>query len=119
MTNILQKIGVGIADFGKWIAEAVTDTVNLAIKIEKILKAEKPLEAPLVSGLSTVISDVEALIAASQTAITADGLNFPADSAVYQKFLALISDFQKLSPVVEEAIEILEGKTPSTTATAS
>jgi hypothetical protein len=119
MSNIFQKIGAGIADFGKWIAEAVTDTVNMAIKIEQLLKAEKPLEAPLVSGLSTVISDVEALIAASQAAVTADGLNFPADSAVYQKFLALISDFQKLSPVVEEAIEILEGKTPSTTVAAS
>lgn len=119
MSNIFQKIGSGIADFGKWIAEAVTDTVNLAIKIEKILKAEKPLEAPLVSGLSTVISDVEALIAASQTAVTEGGLNFPADSIVYQKFLALISDFQKLAPIVEEAVEILEGKTPSTTAAAN
>lgn len=113
MTNVFQKIGAGIADFGKWIAEAVTDTVNLAIRIEQVLKAEQPLEAPFVSGLSTVVSDVEALIASSQTAVTAGGLNFPADSAVYQQFLTLVSDFQKLAPVVEEALEILEGKTPS------
>lgn len=110
MSNVFQKIGAGIADFGKWLAAAIVDTVHLAEKVEKILKAEKPLEQPFVSGLSTVIADVEALITASDTAITSDGLNFPADSQVYSQFLTLIDDFKKLAPVVKEALDALEGK---------
>ncbi|HEY3835897.1 MAG TPA: hypothetical protein VGL72_04980, partial [Bryobacteraceae bacterium] len=103
MTNIFKKLGIGIADFAKWFAGAVQDTVNLAAKIEKILKAEQPLEAPFVAGLAGVVADVEALIAASTAAVTADGLNFPADSAAYQKFLALIADFRKMAPIVTQA----------------
>ncbi|MBT9332893.1 hypothetical protein [Paracidobacterium acidisoli] len=121
MSNIFVKLGVGIADVGKWVADAVKGVVDLATKIETILKAEKPLEAPFVAGLSTVMADVEALISASESAVSADGLNFPADSRVYSEFLTLISDFKKLAPVVEQAIAILNGKPAvvATTATAS
>ncbi|GGG96952.1 hypothetical protein [Silvibacterium dinghuense] len=115
MTNILKKFGTGIADFGKWIADAITGTVHLAEKIEAVLRAAKPLEEPFVEGLSTVVADVEALIAASGTALSAEGLNFTADSAAYQHFLALIADFKKLAPIVTEALEILEGKSVTTT----
>jgi hypothetical protein len=108
--NIFQKLGVKIADFGKWFAGEVKTIVGLALRIEHILQSEKPLEQPFIAGLSTVVSDVEALISASQGAITADGLNFAADSKVYSDFLALIDDFKKLAPVVEEAIAILEAK---------
>lgn len=108
--NIFKQLGVRIADFGKWFAGAVTAVVGLAIRVEKILKSEKPLEKPFIAGLSTVIADVEALIAASQGAVTADGLNFAADSKVYSGFVTLIDDFKKLAPVVEEAIAILESK---------
>jgi hypothetical protein len=111
MSNIFQKLGVGIADFGKWLAAAITDTVHLAEKVEQILKAEKPLEQPFVSALSTVVADVEAIIGASSTAVTADGFNFPADSQVYSDFLNLIADFKKLAPIVEEAIDALKGTT--------
>lgn len=93
------------------------DTVNVAVKIETILKAEQPLEKPFVSGLSAVIGDVEALIAASETAITSNGLNFPADSQVYREFVTLIADFRKLTPVVEQAVSILEGKSAANCAT--
>lgn len=117
MSNIFKKLGVGIADFGKWVATAVKDTVSLAARIETILKAEKPLEAPFVSGLSTVVTDVEALIASSQSALSANGLNFSADSQVYRQFVTLIDDFKKLAPVVEQAISILEGKTTTPTTT--
>ena len=108
--NIFQKLGVKIADFGKWFAGEVKTIVGLALRIEHILQSEKPLEQPFIAGLSTVVSDVEALITASQNAITADGLNFAADSKVYADFLALIDDFKKLAPVVEEAIALLEAK---------
>jgi hypothetical protein len=108
--NIFQKLGVKIADFGKWFAGMVKDVIGLAVRVETILKSEKPLEQSFIAGLSTVVADVESLIAASQGAITADGLSFSADSKVYSGFLTLISDFQKLAPVVEEAIAILENK---------
>lgn len=108
--NIFQKLGIKIADFGKWFAGEVKSIVGLALRVETILKSEKPLEQPFISGLSTVVSDVEALIAASQGAITANGLNFAADSKVYSGFLTLVSDFEKLAPIVEQAISILEGK---------
>lgn len=113
--NTLQKLGVKIADFGKWFAGEVKTVVGLALRVESILRSEKPLEKPFIAGLSTVVADVETLIAASQGAVTADGLNFAADSRVYSDFLTLIDDFRKLAPVVEEAISILEGK-PSTAA---
>lgn len=117
--NIFQKVGTKIADFGKWFAHAVTSVVGLATRVETILKSEKPLEKPFIAGLSTVVADVEALIAASEGAVTADGLNFSADSKVYSGFLTLVDDFKKLAPVVEQAIDILEGKPASTTASAS
>jgi hypothetical protein len=108
--NVFMKLGVKVADFGKWIASAVQSVIGLAERVEKILRAEKPLEQPFIAGLSTVVSDVEALIASSQGALTVDGLNFSADSKVYHGFLTLIDDFRKLAPVVEEALAILEGK---------
>ncbi|HEX4067784.1 MAG TPA: hypothetical protein VHZ09_17315 [Acidobacteriaceae bacterium] len=112
--NIFQKLGVKIADFGKWFAGAVAGVVGLAVRVDSILRSEKPLEKPFIAGLSTVVADVENLIATSEGALTADGLNFAADSKVYAGFLTLISDFKKLAPVVEQALAILEGK--STTA---
>jgi len=116
--NIFQKLGVKIADFGKWFAGEVKTIVGLALRVESILKSEKPLEKPFISGLATLVADVEALIAASEGAVTADGLNFSADSKVYTDFLSLVDDFKKLAPIVEQAIAILEGK-PATTPAAS
>ncbi len=111
--NIFEKLGVRVADFGKWIAHAVTAVVGLALRVETILKSEKPLEKPFISGLSTVVGDVEALIAASEGALTADGLNFSADSKVYADFVTLVNDFKNLAPIVEQAIAVLEGKSTS------
>jgi hypothetical protein len=114
--NVFQKIGIKIADFAKWFAEAVKSAIGLAAHIETVLKSEKPLEKPFIAGLSTVVADVEALLAAAQGAVSADGLNFPADSKVYSGFITLVDDFKKLAPVVEEAIAILEGKPASVSA---
>ena len=108
--NVFQKIGVKIADFARWFASAVAAIIGLSVRVEKILQSEKPLEKPFIDGLSTVVADVEALIAASEGALTSDGLNFSADSKVYSGFVALVDDFKKLAPVVEQAIAILEGK---------
>ncbi|HZZ40292.1 MAG TPA: hypothetical protein VFE06_14250 [Acidobacteriaceae bacterium] len=108
--NVFQKMGVKIADFGKWFAGAVKSIIGLAIRVEQILKSEKPLEQPFIAGLSTVVADVEALIAASEGALSADGLNFAADSKVYSDFITLVDDFRKLAPVVEQALAILEAK---------
>ena len=108
--NVFQKIGVKIADFAKWFAGSVQSVVGLAVRVESILKAGKPLEKPFISGLSTVIADVEALLAASSGAVSSDGLNFPADSKVYTGFVTLVDDFKKLAPIVEQAIALLEGK---------
>jgi len=108
--NILKKVGVKVADFGKWLAGEIKEAVGLALRIEHILQSEKPLEKPFIQGLSTVVADVEALIAASEGALNADGLNLAADSKVYSGFVTLIADFRKLAPVVEQAVAILEGK---------
>ncbi len=117
--NIMKKIGVKIADFGKWLAGEIKSVVGLAIRIEHVLQSEKPLEKPFIEGLSTVVADVEALIAASENALGANGLNFAADSKVYTGFVTLIADFRKLAPVVEQALAILEGKeTPTAPAAA-
>lgn len=109
MSNIFTKLGIGVADFTKWIASAIKDTVSLSQKVQKILAAEKPLGKSFVQGLSVVVADVEALIASSSTAVSASGLNFSADTQTYQHFVTLIADFKKLAPVVEEAVSILEG----------
>jgi hypothetical protein len=119
MTNVFKKLGIGIVDFGKWFAGAVQETANLAAKIEKVLSAATPLQAPFIAGLASVVTDVEALIAASTAAVSADGLNFPADSRAYQQFLTLIADFKKLAPVATEALTILEGKNPTATPAAA
>ena len=108
--NILQKMGIKIADFGKWLAGAVKAVVGLAVRVERILQSEKPLEKPFVAGLSTIVADLEALVAASEVALSANGLNFAADSKVYSDFVTLIDDFRKFAPVVEQAIAILESK---------
>ncbi len=108
--NIFQKMGVKVAEFGKWVAHAVSAVVGMAARIETILKSEKPLEKPFISGLSTVVADLEALVTGCEGALTADGLNFAADSQVYKEFLTLVNDFRNLAPVVEQALAILEGK---------
>jgi hypothetical protein len=59
------------------------------------------------------LPNVEALIGSSESALSAKGLNFSADSQTYQQFVTLIADFKKLAPVVEEAVSILEDKTPA------
>lgn len=110
MTNIFKKIGIGIADVSKWVVTAVKDVVGLAVKVEKVLTAAKPLEKPFIDGLVTVIGDVETLLTDAQGAVTAAGMNFAADSRTYQDFLKLIDDFKTLAPVVEEALATLEGK---------
>jgi hypothetical protein len=112
--NILKKAGLKIADFGKWLAGEIKSIVGLAVRVEHILKSEKPLEQPFIQGLSTVVADVEAIIAASDSALSANGLNFSADSKVYSGFVTLIDDFKKLAPVVEQALIILEGKETET-----
>ena len=116
MSNIFQKLGIGIADFGKWMATAIKDTAGVADRVQALLKAEQPLEAPFVAGLSTVVADVESLIASSSSAVGAAGLNFPADSQAYQQFLTLIADFKKLAPIVEEGVNILKGKSAAASA---
>lgn len=108
--NIFQRLGVQVADFGKWIAHAVKAVVGLAARVETILKSEKPLEKPFISGLSTVVGDLETLVTACEGALTADGLNFSADSQAYKDFLTLVHDFRNLAPVVEQALAILEGR---------
>jgi hypothetical protein len=120
MANIFKKIGIGIADVGKWVVTAVKDVVGLAVKVEKVLSAAKPLEQPFINGLVTVVGDVETLLTDSQSAVTDAGMNFAADSKTYHDFIKLIDDFKTLAPVVEEALAILEGKkVATTTATAS
>lgn len=110
MANIFKKIGIGLTDVAKWVAETVKDVVGLAAKVEKLLGSEKPLEKPFVEGLSTVIADVEHLLTDAATACSKDGLNIAADSAAYESFLKLVNDFKNLAPIVEQALAILEGK---------
>lgn len=119
MANIFQKIGIGIADVGKWVVAAVKDIVGIAVKVEKVLSAAKPLERPFIDGLVTVVADVEALLTDAQGAVSAAGMNFSADSKTYQDFVKLVDDFKTLAPVVEEALAILEGKTVASAATAA
>ena len=118
MANIFQKIGIGIADVSKWLVTAVKDIVGIAVKVEKVLSAAKPLEKPFIDGLVTVVGDVEALLTDAQGAVSAAGLNIAADSKTYQDFVKLVDDFRTLAPVVEEALKILEGKTVTSASTA-
>lgn len=118
MANIFKKIGIGIADVGKWVATAVKDIVGIAVKVERVLTAGKPLEKPFIDGLVTVIGDVESLLSDAQGAVTAAGMNFAADSKTYQDFLKLVADFKTLAPIVEEALAILEGKSAAAPASA-
>jgi hypothetical protein len=113
MSNLFQKLGVGVSDFGKWLATAVKDTVSIASRIEKILKAEQPLAKPFVSSLSTVVAErrgadrllrIRPLRKGSQ--LLRRLADLPAVRHPHRRF-------QKLAPVVEEAVSILEDKTPA------
>ena len=110
MANIFKKIGTGVADVAKWFAAAVKEVVGLAVKVERVLASEKPLEKPFIDGLVTVVGDVETLLADAQGALTASGMNFAADSKTYHDFIKLVDDFKTLAPVVEDTLAILEGK---------
>ena len=48
MANIFKKIGIGIADVGEWVANAVKDIVGIAVKVERVLTAGGPLEKPFI-----------------------------------------------------------------------
>ncbi len=109
MFNPFKSVATGLADVGKFIAHAVAFVMGTAKRVEYVLTQGKPLEKPFVSALSTVVSDLEAVISDAGTAVTADGLNFAADTAAYQKFMQLIQDFKALAPIAEDALAILEG----------
>jgi hypothetical protein len=106
--NIFQKLGIGIADVGKWIADAVKDVIGIASKVKVVLSAEEKLEPSFVTGLSLVVADLETVVAGSAAAVTSDGLNFGADSAVYADFVKLVADFKALLPIVDQSIAILK-----------
>lgn len=111
MSNIFQKIGVGIEDVGSWFNDAVKAVVGVASKIKAILESGKQLEQPFINGVSTIVADVESLIALSESAVTSGAVNFPADSAAYNEFLKLVNDFKSLIPVVEQDIETIAKST--------
>jgi hypothetical protein len=108
MSNIFEKIGVGLSDVGKWVGDAVKAVLGIAGKVKTILEAEQKLEPAFIAGLSTVVKDVENLIALSETAVTDGAVNFPADSAAYNQFITLMNDFKALVPVVEAGIAALK-----------
>jgi hypothetical protein len=108
--NPFSAIGRGIADAAKFVAHAVALVMGTAKRVEYVLAQGQPLEKPFVSALSTVVYDVEDLLAEAESAVTADGLNFAADSAAYQRFLKMINDFKALAPLAEDAIAVIEDK---------
>jgi prophage DNA circulation protein len=108
MANFIEKAASGVAEVSKKIVSIIRETLTIAAKVEKVLKAEKPLQPSFIAGVSSVIADVESLAAFVGPAVSSNGLNFAADSKVYEQFIILIDDFRKLTPVVEEAVTLLK-----------
>lgn len=106
MKNVFESLGVGLADVGKWIAGASKEIAGIATKVKAVLQAEKPLEQEFVEGVSEFVADVEAFASVASGAATAQGLNFPADSAAYNALVKVIADAKALVPVVEKAISV-------------
>lgn len=108
MSNIFEKIGVGLTDVGNWVADAAKFVVGIASKVKTILSAEKALEPAFINGLSTVVADVESLISLSEGIVAGGDLHLVAGTPAYNEFLKLISDFKALTPIVEEGIAALK-----------
>lgn len=108
--NPFKAIATGLADVGKFVAHAVAMVIGTAKRVEYVLTNATPLEKPFVSALSTVVYDVEDVISEAEAAVTADGLNFAADTQAYQKFMKLLADFKALAPLAEDALAVIEGK---------
>ena len=110
MGNPFKFVAHGLADLGKYIADAVRFVFGTARKVEKVMQAEKPLEKPFIDAVVTCIGDIETLMALASSAVGQDGLNFPADSAAYKQLMQTFDDLKALAPIAEDALAVLEGK---------
>jgi hypothetical protein len=93
MTGILSTIEKDINIAETWVTSA-------ASKVEQAFAKGATLAPEIVSDLTTVVSTTEDFLAAATPAVAGDGLNFPADSVAYAKFVALVAAWQKLGVTV-------------------
>jgi hypothetical protein len=105
---IWNTIGVAESKLAAWLSEATTAVTGIAAKAAKVFSSEKQTAPEIVAGVQTVFADLEALVAAGETATTGQGVNWTADSAAYNAYLKLVSDFKTLAPAVEAALKDLE-----------
>lgn len=110
-------MSIDIKKIGTAIKNVIVKIESIGDKVKKILQAEEALEPAFLTGLSTLATNTSTFISVAGTAVTAEGMNFPEDSAAYAALVKLISDFKSFEPTVEQGIKNLLGDTTTTTTT--
>lgn len=88
--SILNTIEKDINIGEVWISTAV-------VKVKQFLAKGESLAPDFVVALANAVQASEDFLAAATPAVAGEGLNFPADSVAYAKFVALVSAWQKLA----------------------
>jgi hypothetical protein len=100
MANPFTDIEKALVAAGKFIT-------SLASGFTKLFATEKAIAPAVASSIVTLVGDLESLIALSASAVGAEGLNFPADSAAYAQFLKVKADVIASAAVIQQAVEAL------------
>lgn len=108
---VWNAIGVAEEKLGAWLSEGTAAVSGLTGKITNLFNQEEKLAPNLVTGVQTIVKDLEDLIPLAETATTGQGVNWPADSAAYQQYLKLIADVKTFAPQVEAAVAALKSVT--------
>jgi hypothetical protein len=80
------------------------DVLGLGHKLALVLADVKPLAPQLVSAVSTVVTDVESLVLAIETASVLKGTSPTEDAAVWNAVLTLVNSYTVAEPLIEQAV---------------
>ena len=95
--NIVKEIDIAAV----WISKVSTYVEGVFSREAKLLPAEA-------NALQMIVVDTEDFLAAATPAVAGEGLNFPADSVVYAKFVKLVTDWEQAASLLKQAASALK-----------
>jgi hypothetical protein len=104
MSDIFQEAGQAATTVEHDVAKGVAWVSHLYGSVSGKLKAFEKAEPALVSSVSELVQTGEAFLASSVPAITAEGLNLPADSAAFAALQAFLKSFESAAAALKQVI---------------
>jgi hypothetical protein len=103
--SIVSSIESGITTVEKDINIAEVWVTDIAAKVAGFVTKAEALEPAVATALSSLVTKLQAFLAASTPAVVGEGLNFPADSVAYTSFEALVAEFQSVAKLIASTVK--------------